>query len=87
VALKPGGLGAGGGIPQLDGVVMRARGDAAVGKLYEGVDRFRVALKPGGLGAGGGIPQLDGVVMRARGDAAVGKLGEGVTYSKTCSIF
>ena len=74
-ALECGGTPAGYGIPDLDGLVARARGQpAAIGRPCDGIDRVSMALERSYTPAAYGIPDLDGVVVRARGQPpAIGR--------------
>ena len=62
--------GAGLGIPELEGVVVRAGNDAiAVRAERSGSDLARMAGERLEAGAGLGIPELEGLVTRAGNDA------------------
>ena len=60
-------------VPEPDGVVIRARGEAAVGERGERADRIAMAFEPGRLLAGFRVPEPDGAVIGARGEAAIGQ--------------
>ena len=71
MAFEPRRLLAGVRVPEPDGAVVRARGEAAVRQDGERADRSRMAFEPRRLLAGVRVPEPDGVVVRARGEAAV----------------
>lgn len=72
------------GVPELDGLVPRARNDlAVVGREGDGEDIVGVADEAAGRGAGGKLPEAEGLVPRGgegvgavRGDDLPGVSGE-----------
>ncbi len=60
-------------VPEPDGSVGGARGEAAIGQRRQRVDLTPWPSSRASLLAGFGVPEPDGAVVRARGEAAIGQ--------------